>query len=126
MIAAEVVSVAESKIRNLEGYQNYSLSKASGATNWTLMRSHACKKGNIAFLQLVASVTNSQDGSAVILIQLPDDLHPAYAYETRFSSFEQAMDVNVNIETNGKLSVTRVPASKGGNIRMDFCYPTAS
>ena len=109
-----------------EGYREYTLTKIETATNWTLIRSHACKQGKIAFIQVVVSVTSSHDGSAAYLIQLPDDLKPAYAFESRFVSAEQNQDYNLSIETNGKFNIRAVIAGSGGNIRADLCYPTAS
>lgn len=109
-----------------EGYREYTLTKMNTATDWTVIRSHACKQGKIAFIQVVASVISSQDGTATQLFQLPNDLKPAYTFETRFVSAEQDQDYNMNIDTNGKFEIRAVIANKGGNIRMDLCYPTAS
>ena len=121
----QVPTVAEMEAADAQivNYTEYTLTKLSTATNWTIIRYHACKLGKIAFLQIVASVTTNQDSSGVRIFELPQELCPRYAYETRFTSAEFAMDVNVNITVEGNVAFTR-GGSTAGNIRMDFCYPT--
>ena len=109
-----------------EGYKEYTLSKEADATNFTLIRSHACKQGKTAFIQMVASVTSSQDETSVTVIKLPSDLYPAYEFETRICTYTQGLDCNINISTNGNFAIQRVPSEKGGNFRINLSYPTAT
>lgn len=125
--AANLTAVSGGGLNSLQNnvfqYTEYTLTKLSTAKNWTIIRSHACRLGKIAFLQIVASVTAAQDSSGVRIFELPQDLWPRYGVETRVTSAEFAMDVNVNITVEGNMAFTR-GGSTAGNIRMDFCYPT--
>ena len=107
-------------------YKEYTLTKDSGATNFTLIRSHACKQGKTAFIQVVASVTSSQDESSVTVIKLPADLYPAYGVETRICTYTQGLDCNINVSTNGNFTIQRMPSGTGGNFRINLSYPTAT
>ena len=114
-----------SKIQSQETYTEYTLTKESTATNWTILRYHACKQGNTAFIQLVISVTASQDGSTLTVIKLPMDLYPKYEFETRGTSGEYKADINLSVKTNGEITINRQPASVATNARLNLCYPTA-
>ena len=109
-----------------EGYKEYTLTIDSAATNFTLIRSHACKSGNIAFIQIVASISASQDDSSVAIITLPDELQPKYNLEGRVATFGSGFDVNYNVYTNRSFRVQRTPSSIGGNFRIIVSYPTAT
>ena len=108
-----------------DAYKEYTLSKEADATNWTLIRSHACRQGKTAFVQLVVSVTADQDSSSVRVVQLPSDLTPLYNWESRFTSGEQGSDYNVTIGANRYIAISRSPANTSGNVRIDAVFPIA-
>ena len=112
--------------RPFESYEEFTLTKSENATEWTILRSHACKSGRIAFIQLVVQVTANQDDLSVVVISLPKELRPLYNFESRITSSAQSIDINLNVYTNGEVRLQRTPTLKLGNARLDFCYPTAS
>ena len=109
-----------------EGYKEYTLTKDSGATNLTLIRSHACKQGKTAFIQVVGSISASQDETSVVFIKLPDDLKPVYNVEGRSPSANAGIDANFSVNVNGNLSIIRSPSLTAGNFRINVSYPTAT
>lgn len=107
-----------------DGYEEYELSKDSGATNWTLTRSHLCVMGKTAYLQFVGSVTSSQDTSTLTVIKLP--VKPPYEVEGRYTTSVYAVDFNYRITTAGYFQIQRTPQiSNTSNIRINVVFPIA-
>lgn len=105
-------------------YQEYTLTKATEAVNWEILDSHACRCGNIAFIQVIALVQGAQDTNEVVMFRLPDALIPPYVVRARFATFDQKYDCNINIyNDSGEFRVTRLPSPQAGAIRINVSYP---
>ena len=109
-------------------YKEYTLAKDQTAANWSITRSHACRQGKTAYVQIVFSVTASQDTSQSNLTTLPEELIPGYNVEFKVNSLETGTDYNVVIyggthARRGNVELSRRPTLTAGNSRIAISYP---